>query len=185
MKIYFAIAYLVHGVRIQGGKRAKFRLTGSIKNGKNIYIGDDFFAGKDFRLHCQNGSTMRIGNDCAMMDRCYISAAGKVSIGDRVLMGSDVMIIDNNHGTDAGDEKSYGKQPISRSEVTIGNECWIGEKACILPGVHIGDRCIIGAGSVVTRDIPSYTIAAGVPAKVIKEWNAESKEWIRIEGNTL
>jgi lipopolysaccharide O-acetyltransferase len=170
---------MIHGIRVRGGKRAKFRLTGSIKNGKNVFIGNDFFAGKDFRLHCQNGSTMKIGNDCAMMDRCYISAAGKVIIGDKVLMGSDVMIIDNNHGTNAADVRSYAKQPIKRSEVIIGNECWIGEKACILPGVHIGNRCIIGAGSVVTKDVPEYCMVAGNPAKVIKHWNKESETWER------
>ncbi len=179
MKIYFAFSYLIHGVRVRGGKRAKFRITGSIKNGRNITIGDDFFAGRDFRLHCQSSASLQIGDNCAMMDRCFISAANKIMIGKKVLMGSDVMISDNDHGIDARDARSYGEQPITRSEVIIGDECWIGEKACILQGVHIGKRSIIGAGSIVTHDIPEYCIAAGNPARIIKKWNGVTNKWER------
>ena len=63
------------------------------------------------------------------------------------------------------------------NDVFIGEGSWIGEKVCILSGVSIGKKCIIGAGSVVTKSIPSYSIAAGNPAKVLKVYNFESKRW--------
>ena len=65
------------------------------------------------------------------------------------------------------------------SEVTIGEDSWIGENVCIC-GASIGKHCVIGANSVVTKDIPDYCVAAGIPAKVIKKYNFEKNSWDRI-----
>lgn len=75
---------------------------------------------------------------------------------------------------------SYGSQELIKMNVEIGEYCWIGEKVMILPGVTIGDWCIIGAGSVVNKSIPSYSIAAGNPAKVIKRYNFETHIWEKV-----
>jgi len=64
--------------------------------------------------------------------------------------------------------------------VRIGDGTWIGQRAIILPGVSVGKHCIIVAGSVCTKDIPDYSMAAGVPAKVIKRWDKAEKQWIRV-----
>lgn len=93
---------------------------------------------------------------------------GACTIGDYVMMGEGVTIITRNH--------EYGRTDIPMMQqgfeeerpVIIGNDVWIGDKVIIMPGVHIGDGCIIGAGAVVTRDIPPYSIAVGVPARVIR-----------------
>lgn len=78
------------------------------------------------------------------------------------------------------DEKSnYLSQPLETKPVTIGRNCWIGARVIILPGVTIGNFSIIGAGSVVTKDIPEYSIAVGNPAHVIKKWDPDSKAWVR------
>ena len=60
------------------------------------------------------------------------------------------------------------RQVISKGEVVIGNNVWIGNNVCVMPGVHIGDGAIIGANSIVTKDIPSMCVAAGIPAKIIR-----------------
>ena len=106
--------------------------------------------------------------------------ASTVTIGNDVLFASHVMISSENHGMDPESEKSYMAQPLESKPVSIGDGCWIGEKVCILPGVNIGKKCIIGAGSVVTKSIPDYSIAVGNPAKVIKRYNFENHNWVKV-----
>lgn len=179
--IYWLITKIMYGSRLKVGRRAKFKLGGSVKNGKNICIGDDFYIGKDFLLATYSLSgkfgKISIGDNVVMQDRVRISSVESVVIGNNVLMGSDILITDNNHGMDAGSEKTYMYQKLSSKPVKIGYGCWIGEKCSILPGSIIGEKCIIGANSVVTGEIPAYTIAVGTPAKPIKKWNFELNSW--------
>ncbi len=176
--VYWSISYVIHGRRVNASEGIKLRLSGSIQGGKNIFIGKNFFAGKDFRLYCQPEAKIVIGDDCGFMDRICITAGEQITIGNRILGGSDILITDNDHGTDAGDINCYANQPIVCSPTSIGDECWIGEHVCILKGTHIGERAVIGAGSVVTHDIPPYCIAVGNPAKVIKKWDFEQRQWV-------
>ena len=107
-------------------------------------------------------------------------AGGEVTIKQDTLIASYVAIIGENHGMDPEIGVKYGKQPLIKLNVEIGNNCWIGEKVVILPNVKIGDWCIIGACSVVNKSIPPYSIAVGNPAKVIKRYNFETHNWERI-----
>ena len=93
---------------------------------------------------------------------------GCCHIGDHVMMGEDCTIITRNHRFDRTDIPMMHQAFAEEQPVVIGNDVWIGDRVTILPGVHIGDGCIVGAGAVVTKDIPPYAIAAGNPAKVIK-----------------
>ena len=93
---------------------------------------------------------------------------GSCTIGDYVMMGEDVTVITRNHRHDRLDVPMMAQGFEEEQQVVIGNDVWIGDKVTILPGVHIGDGCIIGAGALVTKDIPPCSIAVGVPAKVIK-----------------
>lgn len=93
-----------------------------------------------------------------------IAATGLVSIGADCLIGTHVSIIDNDfHGL------ADRLQMPSPKPVTIGDNVWIGNRAIILPGVTIGDGAVVGAGSVVTRDVPARTVVAGNPARVLRE----------------
>ena len=92
---------------------------------------------------------------------------GACKIGDHVMMGTDVTIITRNHRHDRMDIPMDMQGFEEEKPVTIGNDVWIGDRVVILPGVNIGDGCIISAGAVVTHDVPAYSIAGGVPAKVI------------------
>ncbi len=107
-----------------------------------------------------------LGNYSDLGVRCQIN--GPVTIGDYVMMGPDCIIHTQNHKID---DLTRPMQQCGFDEVkpvTIGNDVWIGSRVTILPGVTIGNGCVIGAGAVVTKDIPDYSIAGGVPAKIVK-----------------
>ena len=112
--------------------------------GKNIFIGDNFSG--NFNL--------------------TILDAKEVYIGDNVLIGPNTLITTVNHPLSP---KKRRKHFAQASEVHIGNDVWIGGNVTILPGVTIGDNVVIGAGSVVTKDIPDNSLALGVPARVVRE----------------
>lgn len=141
-----------------------------ISIGQNCKIGNhtritayDSFAGVSFSPRIQ------IGNNCSIGSRSHLTAIHSIQIGDGVLMGNDVLITDNSHG-----DISYSNLPPeqrtlkSKGPVVIADNVWIGEKACIMPGVHICEGAIVAAGAVVTHDVPPFSVVAGVPAKCIK-----------------
>jgi len=135
-------------------------------------------------LHDQ--AELIIGKNVKMNHRCHIGVMKSVKIGDDVLMASNVFISDHSHGCYSEDVHSNPTQaPNERKlfckDVEIGNKVWIGENACILSGVSIGESSIIGANSVVTRNIPPYSIAAGAPARVVKTWDEKSSRWEKID----
>ena len=101
-----------------------------------------------------------IGIDCEIN--------GPVSIGKYVMIGPEVVIYTSGHKHDRIDIPMGEQGADEVRPVYIGNDVWIGRRAMILPGVTIGDGCIIGAGAVVTKNIPDYSVAVGVPAKVVK-----------------
>ncbi len=125
--------------------------------GENVTVEHGAFFG--------GGREIEIGNNSAIGLNARIS--GPLSIGDDVMMGPNVSIYTQNHETE-NIHKPMRLQTAPKQKVTIGNDCWIGANAIILPGVTVGNGVIIGAGAVVTRDVPDYAVVGGVPAKVIK-----------------
>lgn len=115
---------------------------------------------------------LSIGKDCNFGAFNHITCANRVTIGDRCLTGKWVTITDNSHGRT--DSETLMTAPIKRSlfskgPVIIGDNVWIGDKATILPGVTIGNGAVIAANAVVTKDVPAYSVAAGNPARIIKQ----------------
>ncbi|MBV9171192.1 MAG: acyltransferase [Chloroflexi bacterium] len=132
----------------------------SVKNRGRIAVENcAFFPG--VRLECVEGASITIGNGTYLNRNTEIVAYQRVSIGRDCKIARDVLIMDTDqHPLPNGD--------LDRAPVTIGNDVWIGARAIILKGVTIGDHAVIGAGSVVTRDIPARAIAAGVPARILR-----------------
>lgn len=130
------------------------------KNGNKVLIWDG--------THIDSPSKLNIGNHVSINRGCIINAAGNVTISDNVLIGPEVIIYSQNHNFNQK-EKNINLQGYSKAPVMIQKNVWIGARSIILPGVTIQSDSIIGAGSVVTNDIPSNSIFAGNPAKLIKK----------------
>lgn len=118
-----------------------------------------------------------IGKECNFGDYLHLTCINKITIGDNVLTGRWVTISDNGHGET--DFESLQVPPIKRQlsckgSIEIGKNVWIGDKVTVLSGVKIGDGAVIAANAVVTKNVPSYTIMAGNPAKIIKRNFKES-----------
>lgn len=147
---------------------------------KRIIIGSHTFIGHHTVLGCWERygkyehyePEIIIGSYCNLGDYCHITAINKITIGDGLLTGRFVYIGDNAHGglsmEEAGIPPSQ-RHLISKGEINIGRNVWIGDKVSIFGGVTIGDNVIIGAGSIVTHDIPSNCMVAGMPARVIRQ----------------
>lgn len=167
------------------------RLPFDVRNGRHIEFGKNFTCGSHCRLEVHttlandNSKSLIIGEDVQLNDFVHIVAVKKVVIGNNVLIASKVFISDSNHGVYSGPGQSHPDQkPIERTlsakPIVIGDNVWIGEFVSVLQGVEIGKGAIIGSMSVVTNDIPAYTIAVGSPAKVIKQYNFESLQWEKV-----
>lgn len=165
---------------VQLNSNIQFRLPQYIHCGRKSCIGEnskllcwDKYNGIIFEQKPQ----IKIGLNTRITRNLTIQCANKVIIGDNVLIASDVFIIDYNHDMNPN-SISYLDNPLKVSDgVFIEDGCWIGNNVIILGGVKIGKKSIIGAGAVVTHDIPEYSVAAGNPAKVIKKFNFASQTW--------
>lgn len=170
------------------GKESKVWFPNQAVNKALMSVGDYSQILSNSRIQCYMQKNLPtphiyIGNHCYLGYYLTILAAADVVIEDWVLMASHIMISTENHGINPESELAYMEQPLTAKSVRIGEGSWIGEKVCILPGVTIGKKCIIGASSVVTKTIPDYCIAVGNPAKVIKKYNFEKHQWDRVEYN--
>ena len=117
-------------------------------------------------------ASITIGNHCCIGEYNHITACNKITIGDGLLTGRYVIISDNSHGGLSKEETDIApihRKLKSKGEVAIGNNVWLGDKVAVLSGVHIGNNVIVAANAVVTKNIPDGCVAAGVPAKVVKQ----------------
>ena len=151
---------------------------------KQITIGDNTLIQRNCVLGCwknyRTGQTFSpkilIGNNCNIGEYSHITAINGITIDDGLLTGRFVLISDNSHGALCSDDLNV--YPINRKlrtkgAIFIGKNVWIGDKATILSGVHIGDNVIVAANAVVINDIPSNCLVAGVPARVVKQLISE------------
>ncbi len=125
-------------------------------------------------FYCDYGSNIEVGKNCFINYNCTILDNAKVKMGDNCLLAPNVSIYTAGH-TIHPDARALGYE--YGVEVTLGNNVWVGGNTVICPGVHIGSNVVIGAGSVVTRDIPDWSLAAGNPCKVIRKITDEDRRY--------
>jgi len=159
-------------------------------NEKYISIGDNVDVGAFCRLTVAtefgghkvksgSGVRLKIGDNVSIGNNSFLSANNSIEIGNNVIMSAYVFIADHDHGF--GDiEKNLSQQPLSEGgSVKIGDNVFLGVKSSILKNVSIGERSVVAANAVVTKDVPAYSIVAGNPAKIIKKYDFEKKEWTK------
>lgn len=137
------------------------RIDGKLRLGAGCYIRSRRHAPVD--LYVAHAGSLEVGPDTFINQGVRISCSRRISIGTGCLIGDDSVILDNDYHALPGEE-----EPTS-APVTIGDHVWIATRVIVLRGVTIGDSSVIGAGSVVTKDIPPFSLAVGVPARVIRK----------------
>lgn len=129
-----------------------------VRCGKEVIVKDHCYFG--------NGDRLSVGDRSQLGQNCRIN--GRVTIGKDVVMGPDVVIMATSHEYSRLDIPINQQGSKLENPIFIGNDCWIGTRVIILPGVTIGNHCIVAAGAVVTKSFPDNCIIGGIPAKFIK-----------------
>lgn len=138
-----------------GTARAFFARRICAETGKHIAIDRNAI----FSSKVHMGDYARIGKDCELH--------GEVHLGDHILMAPECVFYTVNHEHDSLDAPMDSQGDTEMNPIYVGNDVWLGRRVMVMPGVHIGDGCIVAAGSVVTKDLPPYCVGGGIPAKVI------------------
>lgn len=142
----------------------------------NFVLGDNSTI-EDFCTVNNGVGDVLIGNRCRIgMSNVLI---GPVTIGNDVILAQNIVMSGLNHGYENIHLPPHN-QPVTKKKITVGDEVWIGANVVVVAGVTIGKHAIVAAGSVVTKDVPAYSVAAGNPAKIIKQYNAQTGIWDRI-----
>nr|MSZ96762.1 acyltransferase [Actinomycetota bacterium] len=159
----------------------------TIFNEQFISIGEDTLIGEGVSLsagmvpgqQCLTNPVVTIGDRCLIGRGSGIVGHFSISIGNDVWTGHHVYITDQNHGYEDV-TRPISQQTQPELPVVIGDGSWLGFGSVVLPGVTIGKHCVIGANAVVTNDIPDHCVAVGVPAKVIRRYDAQQEKWIAV-----
>lgn len=155
-----------------------------IQGGKNIFIGHNVNIQFMTWLAClpltgEKECRLVFEDGCVIGHFNHIISTKSVIFHKNVLTADKVYVSDNLHGYEDVNTPIHKQPIIQNGTVEIGEGSWLGENVCVL-GANIGKHCVIGANSVVTKDIPDYSIAVGAPARVIKRYCFDKKEWIKV-----
>lgn len=173
-------AYLGRGSRVIGTRF--ITMGGGASIGRYAWIEAVTESGED-----SYRPEISFGKGFHASERLHISAINRIDIADNCLFGSCVYISDHNHGSYKGEEQSHPDESpvmrklVSHGPVVIGANVWIGDNVTIVGPVRIGKGVVVGANSVVTRDVPDHVMVGGIPARIIKQFNFTSGKWEAIE----
>lgn len=170
------------------GKNSIIKPVLNSANEKYISIGDNVNIGTFCRIavstefggyavKSDRKVRIKIGDNVDIGNNSFLSANNNIEIGNHVIMSSYVFITDHDHGF-SDLSKNLHEQPLSEGgHVKVGDNVFLGTKCSILKNVTIGERSVVAANSVVTKDVPAYSIVAGNPGKIIRRYNLETKQW--------
>ena len=163
------------------GRRTKLEISGHIRIGKNVYIGDDVtlivepdatliigdnsFIGESCYIKCFGGK-IEIGQNVSINSKSFLNGCGGLSIGDNTRIGTQSIMIASNHKFD--DPEVLVKDQITKQGIQIGENIWFGARVTVLDGVNIANNVVVGACSLVSKSIPEAGVYVGTPTKKIK-----------------
>ena len=165
------------------GKRVYIGYNSKIVNGKSLKLGSDVSIMPYNMIVVHNGGKIVLENGCEIGMFSRIAAKNMIQIEKNVITGPNVFIADYNHEYRNIDRaikyqgSNYRQHSNENNKIIIREDCWIGTNVVIVGNVTIGKHCVIGANSVVNSNIPDYSVAVGNPAKVVKKYNFDKKEW--------
>ncbi len=148
------------------GQECVFEPSCLVFHPENIHIGDNVYVGHYAILKAYYKNTLHIGSNTWVGQHCFFHSAGGISIGQGVGIGPGVKILTSHHETPQDPTMGVMESPLAFAPVVLEDGSDIGTGAIILPGVTVGNNAIVGAGAVVTKDVPKGAICYGAPAKV-------------------
>lgn len=180
-RLYYSVELAELGDNVKIGKQVRFDHPDCIYIGSNVSIGNyTYFLPCTDYANIKYFPKIKIGNGTKIGIRNSFAAIHGITIGKDVLFAGYVHLTDHSHGFEDISKPITPQQLISKGEIVIEDNCWLGFSCEILSGVHIGKHSIVAARAVVTKDVPPYSIVAGNPAKIIKKYNFNSKKWEKI-----
>ncbi|MBM3415179.1 MAG: acyltransferase [Bacteroidetes bacterium] len=168
------------------GSRSKLMHT-KVDGHKRIYIGSGVYINDGGWLAClpltgNNNCSLTIGDGTYVGRFCHFYATSKIEIGKKVLMADKVYIADNLHQYENVNMPVIDQPVKQAAQVVIGDGAWLGENVCVI-GASVGKQSVVGANSVVMKDIPDYCVAVGAPARIIKRYSFEKSKWLKTNEN--
>ena len=164
-------SYIHRPFSISGRDRVRIGKRTSIRSGLHIQAIKEY-AGITYQ------PLIEIGDDVYIGSNAYFTAVNNISIGNGSVLSEQIYITDEFHGMDP-DAGLIMMQPLtSKGPVVIGRSCFLGFRASIMPGVTLGDHCIVGANATVTHSFPAYSMIGGSPARLLKQYSPEFGTWL-------
>jgi acetyltransferase-like isoleucine patch superfamily enzyme len=172
---------------IQAGKKSFIRAPFSVPSGRGIVLGSNttIHIGSTIQaIHGYSGKRYNpkilIGADVYIGRHIFLAAIDEVSIGDGCVFSDYIYLSDSAHGLDPA-AGPIMEQPLeSKGPIRIGNKCFLGYRVAVMPGVTLGEGCVVGINSVVTKSFPAFSMLAGAPAKLVRTYDHATQKWIPV-----
>lgn len=183
--LYIRLKYGLNTKDISIGKNFMVSNIECIKFGHHMGISDNVELCVSYNKDILNSKkierpSLSFGDNVWIGRDCHFGCSFDIRVGNYVIFAPCCHVSDRNHGY-SNLEIPISLQPeFAKKPVIIDDETWIGFGAQIMAGVHIGKHCVIGAGSIVTKDIPDYCVVGGNPAKILKRYDVKSNKWLSV-----
>ena len=180
--IYYLFTYPYYKMKLGRIGAGSWLVHSKVEGHKRIMIGEKVYINDRTWLAClpfkDANASLSIGDGTYIGRFCHLYATSKIEIGNKVLIADKVYLADNQHGFMDVNIPVIDQPVVQTAPVIIGDGAWLGESVCVI-GAKVGKHSVVGANAVVLKDIPDYCVAAGAPAKIIKRYSFEKKEWLR------